>query len=138
MDAWWRQVRSESGLESQPTALAEISRAYDATATAMAEAQRLLRPWVVRHRRCATLGESLTPRRLRRIGRSIVPTQEEELDGLAVEADQLLPFLLAARAQSVADRLSAKTKGRYVIFADGLASSYEAFCDIPSGRDVAG
>jgi hypothetical protein len=129
VDAWWQQVRSESGLESQPTALAEISRAYDATAAAMAEAQRLLRPWVVRHRRGATLGESLTPRRLRRIGRSVVPTHEEERDGLAVEADQLLPFLLAARAQSVADRLSAKTKGRYVIFADGLASSYEAFLE---------
>jgi hypothetical protein len=138
VDAWWRQIRAEAGLESQPTALAEINRAYDTTASAMAEAQRLLRPWVVRHRRCATLGESLTPRRLRRIGRSIVPMQEQERDGLLVEADQLLPFLLAARAQSVADRLSAKTKGRYVIFADGLASSYEAFLETsrPDGTSV--
>ncbi len=129
VDGWWRQLRADGGLESQPTALAEISRAYDATARAMAEAQRLLRPWVIRHRRRATLGESSMPRRLRRIGRSIVPTQEEEHDGLPVEAEQLLPFLLAARAQSVADRLSAKTKGRYIVFADGLASSYEAFLE---------
>lgn len=138
VDAWWQQVRSESGSESQPTALAEIGRAYDMTAAAMAEAQRLLRPWVVRHRRRATLGESQTPRRLRRIGRSIIPTHEAERDGLAVEQEQLLPFLLAARAQSVADRLSAKTKGRYVIFADGLASSYEAFLETsrPDGAAV--
>ena len=88
-----------------------------------------MRPWVVRHRRCGRLGESLVPRRLRRTGRSIVPSQERESDGLLVESNQLLPFLLAARAQSVADRLSSKTKGRYMVFADGLASSYEAFLE---------
>jgi len=129
VDSWWRQIRADAGKASQPTALAEISRAYDATAKAMAEAQKLLRPWVIRHRRCAMLGESLIPRRLRRTGRSIVPSQERDSDGLPVESEQLLPFLLAARAQSVADRLSSKTKGRYVVFADGLASSYEAFLE---------
>jgi Helicase conserved C-terminal domain len=129
VDNWWRQIRADAGRESQPAALTEITRAYEATAKAMSEAQRLLRPWVVRHRRGTMLGESLISRRLRRVGRSIVPSKEKESDGLLVESEQLLPFLLAARAQSVADRLSSKTKGRYMVFADGLASSYEAFLE---------
>jgi hypothetical protein len=136
VDAWWARIRAAIGEESQTSTLAEINRAYDATARAMAEAQRLLQPWVIRHRRSMMLGDSSIPRRLRRIGRSIVPSQESEQDGLLVEAEQLLPFLLAARAQSVADRLSSKTQGRYSVFADGLASSYEAFLET-SRLDVA-
>jgi Helicase conserved C-terminal domain len=136
MDAWWREVRADAGKESQPIPLAEINRAYDATATAMEQAERLLRPWVIRHRRRETLGISSVPRRVRRIGRSIVPGEEDAQDGLPVEAEQLLPFLLAARAQSVADRLSAKTKRRYVVFADGLASSYEAFLETSRPDDT--
>ena len=134
VDAWWQQVRAETGKPNQLVSLAEINRAYDATAEAMSHAERLLRPWVIRHRRRDTLNDSIVPRRLRRIGRSIVPGQEQAQDGLLVESEQLLPFLLAARAQSVADRLSAKTKGRYAVFADGLASSYEAFLET-SRRD---
>jgi hypothetical protein len=136
VDAWWRRVRAEAGQESQAIALAEISRAYDATGTAMAEAQRLLRPWVIRHRRRSTLGESSKPRRERHVGRSIVPGCQESLDGLAIEDEQMLPFLLAVRAQSVAERLSAKTKGRYAVFADGLASSYEAFLETSSASEA--
>ncbi len=136
VDAWWAQIRSAKGDVSQVPTLAEINRAYDATARAMTEAQRFLQPWVIRHRRSAMLGNSRIPRRLRRIGRSVVPSQEAEQDGLLVEAEQLLPFLLAARAQSVADRLSSKTQGRYSVFADGLASSYEAFLET-SRLDVA-
>lgn len=136
VDAWWQQIRADAGEPNQPMSLAEINRAYDATAEAMAQAERLLRPWVIRHRRHGTLNSSAVPRRLRWIGRSIVPGQEHTQDGLLVESEQILPFLLAARAQSVADRLSAKTKGRYAVFADGLASSYEAFLQT-SRRDEA-
>jgi ERCC4-related helicase len=103
----------------------------------MGDAQRLLRPWVIRHRRRPMIGESSVPRRERRIGRSLIPGQEGHSDGLPVEAGQLLPFLLAVRAQSVADRLSSKAKGRYAVFADGLASSYEAFRETSSGKKVA-
>jgi len=45
--------------------------------------------------------------------------------GLPVENDALLPFLLAARAQAVVTRNGEKA-GR-ATFAEGLASSYEAF-----------
>jgi hypothetical protein len=51
VDTWWTRIRAAMGEDSQVSSLAEINRAYDATARAMAEAQRLLKPWVIRHRR---------------------------------------------------------------------------------------
>ena len=105
MDAWWGEVRADASKDTQPIALAEINRAYEATASAMKQSERLLRPWVIRHRRLETLGDLPIPRRVRRIGRSVVPGEENAQEGLSVEAEQLLPFLLAARAQSVADCL---------------------------------
>src|SRR5206468_3356985 len=68
------------------------------------------------------------PRRTRFIGKSILPgVGEHEQEGLAVAGDALLPFLLAARATSQAP-------DSRPVFAEGLASSYQAFLHTRSNR----
>ncbi|MBX7160428.1 MAG: DEAD/DEAH box helicase, partial [Acidimicrobiia bacterium] len=98
-----------------------------------------LRPWVVRHTKANEPGHiALLP------GRSILPNTGDHRGGLAVEGEAVLPFLLAARAQAevAADR---ESKAR-ALFADGLASSFEAYlytradaaeaCDEDAGTPV--
>ena len=60
------------------------------------------------------------PRRLRISGRAVQQGQPDGESGIAVAGVSLLPFLLAARASSQAP-------DRRPVFAEGLASSYEAF-----------
>jgi len=124
---WWTQVKSTLGGKSSQ--LGAIVRGYRATEQGMQQAERLLKPWVIRHLRTRALPESDVLRRMRMVGRSVVPGLEGERDGIEVTADQLLPFLLAARAQSVAERLSRLQRERYLTFSEGLASSYEAFLE---------
>ena len=71
------------------------------------------------------------PRRSRRVGRAIALSGVRD-GGLPVEEDALLPFLLAARAQAVVVR-EAENAGR-ATFAEGLASSYEAFLETRSNH----
>ena len=52
--------------------------------------------------------------------------------GLEIGGSVLLPFLLAGRAQAL---LATSTKGR-ALFAEGLASSFEAYLETRSGRDA--
>ena len=131
---WWQQLQAAG-----PGALSmfgEITRSYAATGKAMAEAEDRLRPWVIRHRRSHQLPGSDVLRRLRMVGRSVCPGRELDQEGLPVTADQLLPFLLAARAQSVAERLSKTARERYLTFSEGLASSYEAFLETSREKNV--
>jgi hypothetical protein len=87
----------------------------------MGLAQKQLRRWVIRHLKSRQSPGGETPRRKRFIGRSINPDcAENEQAGIAVDGDALLPFLLAARASS-----QAPDSRR--MFAEGPASSYEAF-----------
>lgn len=127
LEAWWVSVRAATDDEF-PT-LAEVYRAYERTAESMRRAAALLRPWLVRHRRSTVLPGLEVLRRARHIGRRIEIGAESDSSGLPIRGAELLPFLLAARAQSVADRITTKTKGRYAVFSDGLASSFEAFLD---------
>lgn len=127
VDLWWNEVENTRGGDSPQ--LGAIVRSYQATVQAMQQAERLLKPWVVRHLRTRSLPDSDVLRRMRMVGRSVVPGLEAERDGIEVTADQLLPFLLAARAQSVAERLSRLERERYLTFSEGLASSYEAFLE---------
>ena len=64
------------------------------------------------------------------MGRAILDDKSGTIDGLPVMDEQLLPFLLAARAHIVAERAGS---GRRRTFADGLASSYEAFLETSAG-----
>lgn len=84
------------------------------------EMNRALKPWVIRHERAH--------RRVYHAGATIV-AGEASKGGLPISEDAALPFLLAARAQSVAlDDKSARP-----LFAYGIASSYEAFRRLGSG-----
>jgi len=118
---WWGRL---SGEESLSPSAGQVLLCYRTCLERMKEAERVLKPWVIRH---------LKPRRLpapnevsarRRIitGRSILETEYSGKDefGIPVAGNALLPFLLAARATSHAPNARP-------VFAEGLASSYEAF-----------
>lgn len=127
VDAWWSRVRHtpSAGLEEQVVQLA------DKTAAAMRKAESHLRPWVLRHLKSKTLsGAAETPRRIEHPGAAI---HDEQLShtGLAIVGDALLPFLLAGRAQSL---LAMSDRGR-AFFAEGLASSFEAYLETRSGKE---
>ncbi|MCA9227765.1 MAG: DEAD/DEAH box helicase, partial [Planctomycetales bacterium] len=120
VDDWWKQVRS--GGELTPAA-SDVLRSFDRTKERMTEAERQLRTWVIRHLKSRALPaqHAAVPRRRRLVGRSIETNNHMDGEtGIAVQGNALLPFLLAARA------ISHNPEARPV-FAEGLASSYEAF-----------
>jgi hypothetical protein len=96
----------------------------------MRAADVALRPWVIRHLRAETLEGSTVPRRALHRGAAIIDSHDQR--GIAVEESALLPFLLAARSQAVLSRTNPKVRApdvRRATFAEGLASSYEAFLE---------
>lgn len=120
VDPWWPEARKAEGLTQ---AAADVVHCFERAKGCMGLAEKQLRRSVIRHLKSRRLpgGETETPRRKRFIGRSIDPDcAENEQDGIAVDGDALLPFLLAARATSQAPESRP-------VFAEGLASSYEAF-----------
>jgi hypothetical protein len=78
-----------------------------------------LKPWIIRHER--------PQRRSYHAGAAIVPNGDST-SGLPIPDNVAFPFLLAARAQSVALDESAVRP----LFAYGIASSYEAFLRLGS------
>lgn len=127
-ETWWASVASAPG--KQPERIQMVHRAYTATRDAMRAAERELRVWVVRHLRDRRLPNSEVERRNRFSGQALRPGLEATSQGLPVADEALLPFLLAARAQSAVSRASRKTRStRRATFAEGLASSYEAFLE---------
>lgn len=100
----------------------EAWRHANLTVRARGEMHKALRPWLIRHER---------PHRRQNLeGAAIVDGSSKY--GLPIPDDEALPFLLAARAQSVA--LDEKGPAR-PLFAYGIASSYEAFSRLDSGAD---
>jgi len=113
--------------ESDPPvgASASVKRAWREAQFAV-EARRgleiRLRPWLIRHTR---------PNRREYItGAGILPEREATRTGLEIPAASSLPFLLAARAQSLA---LADSQGGRPLFAYGIASSYEAYLRLEDG-----
>lgn len=126
-DDWWIQARLGEGLT--PTA-ADAVRCYERTKERMKAAEQHLRRWIIRHLKPRQLPGDLanTPRRKRFIGQSILlNVPEDNKQGIVVSGDALLPFLLAARATSHAP-------DSRPVFAEGLASSYEAFLHTRRGK----
>jgi superfamily II DNA or RNA helicase len=80
------------------------------------EMHTALQPWVIRHTR--------KPRRKYLPGRAITSNESGPTGGLNIPEHAALPFLLAARAQSVALDEAGPARP---LFAYGIASSYEAF-----------
>ena len=122
-DAWWQQVSDSDALTENA---AQVIKAYRQTEFRMRAANAELKSWVIRHLKPRTLSDgngtgSAVPRRRRYPGHHINGSDNLEADaGLPVEGKALLPFLLAARAVTTAPESRP-------VFAEGLASSYEAF-----------
>jgi hypothetical protein len=124
VEEWWAQAASAE----REGVLATVARQIRYTREAMKKAEQALSPWVLRHVRPATLIEERNvPRREVRAGASIV-TDKPTNAGLEITAQALLPFLLAGRAQGL---LAASREGR-ALFAEGLASSFEAYVETRS------
>jgi ERCC4-related helicase len=85
----------------------------------MRTAESTLRPWVIRHLKSRDFNG--LPRRQRLAGRAILSDNADgDERGIEVGGEALLPFLLAARATACMPEARP-------VFAEGLASSYEAF-----------
>lgn len=126
---WWGQIQPDS--ELTPPAI-DVRHCFDRTKEHMILAENQLKRWVVRHLKPKTLPcEKIIPRRIRFVGQSISPECNGDSDqGIGVTGESLLPFLLAARATSQAP-------GARPVFAEGLASSYEAFLHTRKNRKEA-
>ncbi len=122
--SWWKNI------EASPTDpwLQQLIHAYRYCVTTRKQAELLLKPWLIRHNRLPHLPNS--PDVLRRnivVGRAISTNGNDDpyhADiGLPIQDTALLPFLITARAQGQL----AQSAGTRAFFAEGLASSYEAF-----------
>lgn len=120
VDDWWGYVHE--GRVLTPAA-SDVMHCFGRTKERMATAEKQLRISVIRHLKPRYLPGQQSPvlRRNRLVGRSIQTDNKSDGElGIAVEKDALLPFLLAARATS-------QNPESRPVFAEGLASSYEAF-----------
>ncbi|MBX6722622.1 MAG: DEAD/DEAH box helicase, partial [Dactylosporangium sp.] len=107
------------------TAIAAAAAAHDE----LRAAEKLLRPWVIRHTRASRM-----QRRTYYAGRAILDEQHTGM-GLPVDGEAVLPFLLAARAEAIAALHSAgKSSPVRGYYAYGLASSFEAYADTRANR----
>jgi len=114
-EAWWAACQSAATF----TATGERVRfSYTRTFERMRAAEESLRPWVIRHLKPRE--HEGRPRREQLPGASILDDTNGSEAGLGISGPALLPFLLAARATVCAP-------DSRPVFAEGLASSYEAF-----------
>jgi len=122
---WWEKANTARDLSP---AAARVLKCYDRTQQEMKTAEQLLRPWVIRHLKPRVLPEPHHMKMRRRVLRGKAISNDDDADGdagIPVAGECLLPFLLAARAASQAPESRP-------VFAEGLASSYEAFLDTRS------
>ncbi|MEW6260227.1 MAG: helicase-related protein [Thermodesulfobacteriota bacterium] len=128
---WWRRV------EAAPADIWEeqMVQVYRNCATTKEHAEKLLKPWLIRHNRLPHLpGTAAIPRRNVLVGKAIENSgagdARQTVEGLPIYGRALLPFLITARAQGQL----AQSLGTRAFFAEGLASSYEAFHHTRDGR----
>lgn len=119
-DHWWRDPENPELSDSARSAARRLAEVGDR----MHDAEKLVRPWVIRHAR-----PDREKRRDVRSGRAILG-DEASGRGLEVEGSAVLPFLLAARVQAIvaSDGHAGGARAR-AFFAEGLASSFEAYRD---------
>ena len=126
--AWWEQPGRDDAVPSVKSAGAHWVEARDKARVA----QRLLRPHVIRHTRADRL-----ERRSILCGAALATDDEEDHRGLSVDGPAVLPFLLAARAQALVAMLGLREHRRTrAMFADGLASSFEAYTRTRNPQDL--
>jgi len=121
-DDWWPAAMN--GRDVSPK-LQEVLSCFSRVQPSMKRAEEVLAPWVIRHVRPKALPNPFqgVPRRDELPGRRILLVGDGNpgsSEGISIQGQSLLPFLLAARA-------TACTPKSRPVFAEGLASSYEAF-----------
>ena len=124
---WWSEIQNDATL-TQPAI--DVRHCFERTKEHMALAEKQLRKWIIRHLKQKTLPceDAEIPRRIRFVGQTILPGYKGNPEqGICVTGEALLPFLLAARATSQAPEARP-------VFAEGLASSYEAFLHTRKNR----
>ena len=125
LDQWWEGVRTTT----DDGVVGQVAEQVRATEARMRAAEQALAPWVLRHLKVAVLPDSDgTARRTVLPGAAIVDPSRHQ-DGIEISGEALLPFLLAGRAQAL---LAAHARGR-ALFAEGLASSFEAYLETRRG-----
>jgi ERCC4-related helicase len=124
LEDWWERSVANPG--DQPERIQMVLRSFQQARDAMKKADIPLRKWVIRHLRDPLLPGTNVPRRSRHVGRAISLSADGD-GGLPVSDSALLPFLLAARAQAVV--MHEGKESQRATFAEGLASSYEAFLE---------
>lgn len=116
VESWWGSVQTS---EARTPAVEQVLSRNKTTAEKMRAAEKALQPWVIRHLRNRIFNGK--PRRERLPGKAILDnTSDAGETGIEIAGGALLPFLLAARATACAPNSRP-------VFAEGLASSYEAF-----------
>jgi len=113
--------------------LSQVQRAYADAEHAMRDAENALRPWLIRHRKPDSY-PSGGPRRVVLRGAQIV--EENNNGGIDLDTGELLPFLLAGRAQvafKAGQERGRLPAGARALFAEGLCSSFEAYTDTRGG-----
>lgn len=127
-NGWWTMPEA-GGLS--PAAQAAATHWADAREKARV-AERLLRRHVIRHTR-----PDRDRRRAVYCGAALRTDDVRDSGGLTVDGAAVLPFLLAARAQSVVAAYGLrKHRAARAMFADGLASSFEAYTRTRSVEDL--
>ena len=125
-DDWW-----EADLAKLPDRLREAAGHIAEVRSRTESAERHLRPLVIRHSR-----PDLDERRSVRCGSEILDTHPTQPGGLQIDGAAVLPFLLAARAQAlVAAGGAGEVIGGRALFAEGLASSFEAYAHTRESAD---
>jgi hypothetical protein len=138
--AWTRIDAAQAPAVASLTAFEPEQAQPEAVRTALAiaaearaelgEAERLLRPWVIRHRMA---DRSVRRRYLAGAG---ILGEGSGAGGLPIGGEAVLPFLLAARAQAVASLAAPGDVSRVrAYYAYGLASSFEAYKDTRRDHD---
>jgi len=119
VDRWWEEACKGGRMTSRGE---EIMGHYARVKRRMEEAEESLRPYVIRHLRSRQLPPPYSDvvRRKKLAGKSILTDIDDTEEGIEISGKDVLPFLLAARA-------TAQAPESRPVFAEGLASSYEAF-----------
>ena len=120
-DKWWQDFITDpdKGTYTAKQAYEKFLR----TKEVMRSTEKQLSKWVIRHSKSRFLQRNSDKihRRKRIIGREIISEDgSDDPSGIPIKDEALLPFLLSAR-------LTALTPTNRPVFAEGLASSYEAF-----------
>ena len=116
-ETWWKAIREGSELTDRAQHVRNI---WCETRDKIGSAAEKLGTWVIRHLKPDRFRGKL--RRQRLPGDAITTDAATTDRGIPISGEQLLPFLLAARATFC-------SPGSRPVFAEGLASSYAAFLE---------